>query len=169
MSTITDSDGLRDVRFRMIVSPRVECARTLPSEAASHTAASPVIAAPTLFSATRPRRVALRGEAEVGDGTVARLWTATAADTLAAGLRMTISFGVSASARDGEFDYKTVFAEADAALYEAKAPPAARGKDRGPHATGGAATSVSRSHLASVHAPVGTYVVSSPYGLPTGF
>jgi PleD family two-component response regulator len=33
---------------------------------------------------------------------------------------VTMSFGVSASASDSVFDYQTVCAEADAALYEAK-------------------------------------------------
>jgi diguanylate cyclase (GGDEF)-like protein len=37
-----------------------------------------------------------------------------------AGLDMTMSFGVSASLRGGGFDFEAVFAEADAALYEAK-------------------------------------------------
>lgn len=36
------------------------------------------------------------------------------------GVRVTMSFGVSASAADTEFDYAEVFAAADAALYEAK-------------------------------------------------
>jgi GGDEF domain-containing protein len=42
------------------------------------------------------------------------------ADTVGGGLRVTMSFGVSASAPQEAFDYKTVCAEADAALYEAK-------------------------------------------------
>ena len=45
---------------------------------------------------------------------------AVAGESLAGGLRVTMSFGVSASPRDGGFDFPTVFAEADAALYEAK-------------------------------------------------
>jgi PleD family two-component response regulator len=39
---------------------------------------------------------------------------------MAAGVKLTMSFGVSASKRGSEFDYDAVFAEADAALYEAK-------------------------------------------------
>jgi diguanylate cyclase (GGDEF)-like protein len=49
-----------------------------------------------------------------------RLREAVAADTVGPGLRVTMSFGVSASACDEKFDYKAVFAEADAALYGAK-------------------------------------------------
>lgn len=49
-----------------------------------------------------------------------RLRRAVQADTVAGGLRVTMSFGVSASANDTAFDYKRVCAEADAALYEAK-------------------------------------------------
>jgi diguanylate cyclase (GGDEF)-like protein len=45
---------------------------------------------------------------------------AVAAEPLAAGRRMTMSFGVSASGAGGGFDFDAVFAEADAALYEAK-------------------------------------------------
>jgi diguanylate cyclase (GGDEF)-like protein len=45
---------------------------------------------------------------------------AVAADTLADGSSLTISFGVSASARGAGFDYDRVFAAADEALYEAK-------------------------------------------------
>ena len=41
-------------------------------------------------------------------------------DTLGDGSELTISFGVSASARGGGFDYDRVFAAADEALYEAK-------------------------------------------------
>jgi diguanylate cyclase (GGDEF)-like protein len=40
--------------------------------------------------------------------------------TMAADVRLTMSFGVSASPRGAEFDYDAVFAAADAALYEAK-------------------------------------------------
>jgi diguanylate cyclase (GGDEF)-like protein len=43
-----------------------------------------------------------------------------AADTLGDGSSLTISFGVSASARGAGFDYDRVFAAADEALYEAK-------------------------------------------------
>jgi len=45
---------------------------------------------------------------------------AVAADTAGDGSSLTISFGVSASARGGGFDYQKVFAAADDALYEAK-------------------------------------------------
>ena len=49
-----------------------------------------------------------------------RLRRGVEADTVGGGLRVTMSFGVSASARDGAFDYQSVCEEADAALYEAK-------------------------------------------------
>jgi diguanylate cyclase (GGDEF)-like protein len=49
-----------------------------------------------------------------------RLRDAMAAATMAAGVRLTMSFGVSASPPGVEFDYDAVFAAADAALYEAK-------------------------------------------------
>jgi GGDEF domain-containing protein len=42
------------------------------------------------------------------------------ADTVGGGLRVTMSFGVSASDAGTGFDYGHVCAEADAALYEAK-------------------------------------------------
>ena len=42
------------------------------------------------------------------------------ADTVGGGLRVTMSFGVSASASDCAFDYQSVCEEADSALYEAK-------------------------------------------------
>ena len=45
---------------------------------------------------------------------------AIAADTLGGGLRVTMSFGVAASEPGTTFDYETVFADADARLYEAK-------------------------------------------------
>jgi diguanylate cyclase (GGDEF)-like protein len=45
---------------------------------------------------------------------------ALAADTVGDGTTLTISFGVSASARGAGFDYARVFAAADEALYEAK-------------------------------------------------
>ena len=45
---------------------------------------------------------------------------AVAAVSMAAGVKLTMSFGVSASPPQGEFDYDAVFAAADAALYEAK-------------------------------------------------
>jgi len=43
-----------------------------------------------------------------------------AAGALGGGQHLTMSFGVSASTPGSTFDYPTVFAEADAALYEAK-------------------------------------------------
>jgi diguanylate cyclase (GGDEF)-like protein len=49
-----------------------------------------------------------------------RLRAAVAEATLAAGVSLTMSFGVSASEPGEEFDYEAVFARADAALYEAK-------------------------------------------------
>ena len=55
------------------------------------------------------------GSAEVAES----LRRAVSVDSVG-GRSMTISFGVSASARGGRFDYDAVFAEADAALYEAK-------------------------------------------------
>jgi diguanylate cyclase (GGDEF)-like protein len=45
---------------------------------------------------------------------------AVEADTVGDGTRLTISFGVAASARGAGFDYDRVFAAADEALYEAK-------------------------------------------------
>jgi diguanylate cyclase (GGDEF)-like protein len=49
-----------------------------------------------------------------------RLRRGVQADTVGGGLRVTMSFGVSASARECAFDYQSVCEEADAALYEAK-------------------------------------------------
>ncbi|MGO9488428.1 MAG: diguanylate cyclase [Solirubrobacteraceae bacterium] len=49
-----------------------------------------------------------------------RLRRGVQADTVGGGLRVTMSFGVSASRQECGFDYKRVCAEADAALYEAK-------------------------------------------------
>jgi diguanylate cyclase (GGDEF)-like protein len=49
-----------------------------------------------------------------------RLRDAVAATELAARTTITMSFGVAASAVDERFDYATVFARADTALYEAK-------------------------------------------------
>lgn len=49
-----------------------------------------------------------------------RLREGVQADTVGGGLRVTMSFGVSASADDRAFDYKSICAQADAALYEAK-------------------------------------------------
>lgn len=45
---------------------------------------------------------------------------AVGANALGGGVEITVSLGVSASARGDAFDYQRVFAEADAALYEAK-------------------------------------------------
>ena len=49
-----------------------------------------------------------------------RLRGGVQADTVGGGLRVTMSFGVSASALDTAFDYQSVCEQADAALYEAK-------------------------------------------------
>jgi len=49
-----------------------------------------------------------------------RLRTAISDEPLAGQVRVTMSFGVAASQRGGRFDYEAIFAEADAALYEAK-------------------------------------------------
>jgi diguanylate cyclase (GGDEF)-like protein len=49
-----------------------------------------------------------------------RLREAIEASTVGAGLRVTMSFGVSASPSGNAFDYKAICEEADAALYEAK-------------------------------------------------
>ncbi len=49
-----------------------------------------------------------------------RLRRGVQADTVGGGLRVTMSFGVSASPRECAFDYARVCEEADAALYEAK-------------------------------------------------
>jgi diguanylate cyclase (GGDEF)-like protein len=49
-----------------------------------------------------------------------RLREAVAADLVGGGLEVTMSVGVGASAQGERFDYDAVFAEADAALYEAK-------------------------------------------------
>jgi diguanylate cyclase (GGDEF)-like protein len=49
-----------------------------------------------------------------------RLRQGVEADTVGGGLRVTMSFGVSASEHDSVFNYETICAEADAALYEAK-------------------------------------------------
>ena len=45
---------------------------------------------------------------------------AVSASSVAGGVDVTLSLGVSASGRGEAFDYAVVFAEADAALYEAK-------------------------------------------------
>ncbi len=49
-----------------------------------------------------------------------RLREAVRGQHVAGGLSVTMSFGVAASGRDDQFDYMTVFAAADAALYRAK-------------------------------------------------
>ena len=49
-----------------------------------------------------------------------RLRRGIEADTVGGGLRVTMSFGVSACGHDEAFDYRTVCARADGALYEAK-------------------------------------------------
>jgi len=49
-----------------------------------------------------------------------RLRTAVAGAAVAPGVRLTMSFGVSASDSGAQFDYEAVFARADLALYEAK-------------------------------------------------
>jgi diguanylate cyclase (GGDEF)-like protein len=49
-----------------------------------------------------------------------RLREAVAADLVGGGLEVTMSVGVGASAQGERFDYAAVFAEADAALYQAK-------------------------------------------------
>jgi len=49
-----------------------------------------------------------------------RLRRAVGSVPMAAGVRLTMSFGVSASPPQSEFDYDAVFSAADAALYEAK-------------------------------------------------
>jgi diguanylate cyclase (GGDEF)-like protein len=58
----------------------------------------------------------LTQSAELAD----RLREGVGADALAGGLAVTMSFGVGASRRGERFEYSTVFAEADAALYRAK-------------------------------------------------
>jgi diguanylate cyclase (GGDEF)-like protein len=57
---------------------------------------------------------------EQAEAMAERLRQGVLADTVGGGLRVTMSFGVSASTRDHAFDYQHVCEEADAALYEAK-------------------------------------------------
>ena len=57
---------------------------------------------------------------EQAEAMAERLRQGVQADTVGGGLRVTMSFGVSASRRDAAFDYQVVCEEADAALYEAK-------------------------------------------------
>jgi diguanylate cyclase (GGDEF)-like protein len=78
------------------------------------------------------------------------LHTAAVTETDRGGERVTMSFGVSASARGGPFRYGEVFAAADAALYEAKRT----GRDRVCVAALGAAGS---GGLGSVPAPLAVF------------
>ena len=57
---------------------------------------------------------------EQAEAMAERLRLGVIADTVGGGLRVTMSFGVSASRREHAFDYQQVCEEADAALYEAK-------------------------------------------------
>jgi diguanylate cyclase (GGDEF)-like protein len=66
---------------------------------------------------------------------------AVAADTVGDGTTLTISFGVSASARGAGFDYARVFAAADEALYEAKSGGRNRVCERPPMVFSGATPS----------------------------
>jgi diguanylate cyclase (GGDEF)-like protein len=59
-------------------------------------------------------------EVEHAVGRAERLRVAVAESSMAAGVTVTMSFGVSASNPGSEFDYDAVFGAADAALYEAK-------------------------------------------------
>jgi diguanylate cyclase (GGDEF)-like protein len=61
---------------------------------------------------------------------------AVASDTVGDGTALTISFGVSSSARGGVFRYAEVFEAADQALYEAKSDGRNRVRARGPAASG---------------------------------
>ena len=49
-----------------------------------------------------------------------RLCEGVSSDPVADGVKVTMSFGVAASGQGETFDYESVFADADAALYEAK-------------------------------------------------
>jgi len=57
---------------------------------------------------------------EQAEAMAERLRQGVQADTVGGGLRVTMSFGVSASLRESAFDYQRICEEADAALYEAK-------------------------------------------------
>jgi len=57
---------------------------------------------------------------EQAEAMAERLRQGVQADTVGGGLRVSMSFGVSASSRDQAFDYGRISEEADAALYEAK-------------------------------------------------
>ena len=72
---------------------------------------------------------------------------ALAADTVGDGTTLTISFGVSASARGAGFDYARVFAAADEALYEAKSEGRNRVCERPPVVVSASSPS------AALHAP----------------
>jgi diguanylate cyclase (GGDEF)-like protein len=75
---------------------------------------------------------------EQAEAMAERLRQGVQADTVGGGLRVSMSFGVSASSRDQAFDYQRISEQADAALYQAKrlgrnrvcgslpAPPAAQ-------------------------------------------
>ncbi len=74
--------------------------------------------------------VLLPGSGLAQSGAIAeQLRRAVAAGTFGSTERLTMSFGVAASEPGGDFDYPTVFAAADAALYEAK--DAGRNRVRG--------------------------------------
>jgi diguanylate cyclase (GGDEF)-like protein len=57
---------------------------------------------------------------EQAEAMAERLRQGVQADTVGGGLRVSMSFGVSASSRDQAFDYERISEQADAALYEAK-------------------------------------------------
>jgi diguanylate cyclase (GGDEF)-like protein len=66
---------------------------------------------------------------------------AVAADTVGDGSELTISFGVAASGRGGGFNYESVFAAADEALYEAKSDGRNAVRERPPVVFAGATPS----------------------------
>ncbi len=66
------------------------------------------------------------GELHAATELAERLREAVAANSVGAGLSVTMSFGVGASTRGERFDYESVFARVDAALYRAKR----NGRDR---------------------------------------
>jgi diguanylate cyclase (GGDEF)-like protein len=76
-----------------------------------------------------------------------QLRTAVAAERVGDGTELTISFGVSASARGERFDYDLVFAAADSALYEAKSEGRNAVRERPP------ALSSGRKPSAAMHTP----------------
>jgi diguanylate cyclase (GGDEF)-like protein len=57
---------------------------------------------------------------EQAEAMAERLRQGVQADTVGGGLRVSMSFGVSASSREQAFDYERISEQADAALYEAK-------------------------------------------------